>query len=49
MLAIVGAAESPGGILKLGDALRVISALRAVGLKQEAQLLAIETAVSFGL
>ena len=49
LLAAVGAGESADGVLKLGDALRVISALRAVGLGRDAQLLAIETAVSAGL
>ena len=49
LLAVVGAGESADGVLKLGDALRIISALRAVGLERDARLLAIETAVSAGL
>ena len=49
LLATIGAGESTDGLLKLGDALRVISALRAVGLEQDARLLAIETAVASGL
>ena len=49
LLATIGAGESTDGFLKLGDALRVISALRAVGLEQDARLLAIETAVASGL
>ena len=49
LLAAVGAGESADGVLKLGDALRIISALRAVGLERDARLLAIETAVSSGL
>ena len=49
LLAAVGAGESVDGVLKLGDALRIISALRAVGLERDARLLAIETAVSSGL
>ena len=46
---MVGAGEAADGTLKLGDALRVISALRAIGLEEDAQLLAIETAISVGL
>ena len=49
LLATVGAGESVDGILKLGDALRVITALRGVGLERDAELLAIETAVSLGI
>ena len=49
LLAVVGAEEAANGILKLGDALRVISALRAIGLERDAQLLAIEIAISVGL
>ena len=49
LLAAVGAGESADGVLKLGDALRIISALRVVGLERDARLLAIETAVSSGL
>ncbi|MEC7463833.1 MAG: hypothetical protein VX809_04420, partial [Pseudomonadota bacterium] len=49
LLAVVGAGEGADGTLKLGDALRVISALRAIGLEEDAQLLAIETAISVGL
>ena len=49
LLAAIGAGESADGLLKLGDALRVISGLRAVGLEQDARLLAIETAVAAGL
>ena len=49
LLAVVGAGEAADGTLKLGDALRVISALRAIGLEEDAQLLAIETAISVGL
>lgn len=49
LLAAVGAGESEDGVLKLGDALRVISALRAVGLESDARRLAVETAVASGL
>ena len=49
LLATVGAAESAGGTLGLGDALRVISALRANGLENDARRLALETAVAAGL
>ncbi len=49
LLATVGAADSPGGRLKLGDALKVITALRTIGLERDAQLLAIETAIFHGL
>ncbi|MEE2997529.1 MAG: hypothetical protein VX700_10350 [Pseudomonadota bacterium] len=49
LLSTVGAGESVDGILKLGDTLRVINALRGAGLELDAQLLAIETALSSGL
>ena len=49
LLAVVGAGESADGILKLGDALRVIAALRVIGLERDAKLLAIETALFAGL